>query len=170
MSTTSTEDNAGGAPVVDRRKNPVKRWWYKLAHIGLIDADFKTVMRRIVQLEVLGFAAIIGVSWINEVWGLPNLIYGGPPPVRNYHEAFFETGWALLIMAFVLIITRTLLKEIRHLDGYMPVCHLCKSIRHTEEEWVRLEDFLRERSNVKVTHSICPRCSTQHYGQYGSRR
>lgn len=151
------------APFVDRRKAGAKRRWYSIFHFGLIDADFKTVVRRIIQLEIIGFSAVIGVSWINEVWGLPHLLYGGPPSNRNFQEAIFETGWILLVMGFVLIITKTLLKKIRYLEGFLPVCSFCKSIRH-DDNWMRLEEFLQMRSNVKLTHSLCPRCAHQHYG------
>jgi hypothetical protein len=150
------------APFVDRRKNRAKRRLYRLFHFGLIDADFNTVVRRIIQLEILGFSAVIGASWINEVWGLPSLLYGGPPTSHNYEEALFETGWILLVMSFVLIITKMLLKQIRYLEGFLPVCSFCKSIRH-EERWLALEQFMQERSNVRLTHSLCPGCARKHY-------
>jgi hypothetical protein len=121
------------------------------------------VVRRIIQLEVLGFSAVIGATWIDEVWGLPHLLYGGPVSNHNYQEAIFETGWALLVMCFVLVITKLLLKQIRYLEGFLPVCSYCKSIRH-DDNWMQLESFLHERSNVRLTHSLCPGCARKHYG------
>src|SRR5439155_17733466 len=122
---------------------------------GLIDADFATVVRQIIQLEIIGFAAVIGVSWIDEVWSLPHWLYGAPPSNHNYPEALFETGWTLLVMCFVLVITKLLLKQIRYLEGFLPVCSYCKSIR-SNGAWTPLEQFLYERSNVRLTHSLCP--------------
>ena len=158
----SSEQSTNTYPFIDRRKSRAKRRLYKLFHLGIIDADFNSVVRQIVQLEILGFAAVIGASWIDEVWGLPNLIYGGPPSNHNYQEAMFETGWALLVMFFVLIITKLLLKQIRYLEGFLPVCSYCKSIRNNDK-WLPLEQFLQERSNVKLTHSLCPSCAKKHY-------
>jgi hypothetical protein len=150
-------------PFVDRRKSRAKRKLYKVASFGLIDADFNGVVRRIIQLEIIGFAAVIGVVWIDEIWGLPHLIYGGPESNHNLHEATFETGWICLVLAFVLVITKLLLKQIRYLEGFLPVCSYCKSIRNNEN-WTPLEQFLHERSNVKLTHSLCPTCAKKHYG------
>lgn len=160
---SSGQTNKQDYPFIDRRKSRAKRRLYRLFTLGIIDADFNTVVRRIIQLEVLGFAAVIGASWIDEVWGLPNLIYGGPPSNHNYQEALFETAWALLVMAFVLLITKLLLKQIRYLEGFMPVCSYCKSIRNNDV-WMPLENFLHERSNVRLTHSLCPTCARDHYG------
>lgn len=160
----SSDRPAGSSyPFIDRRKSRTKRRLFQFFSFGLLDADFNSVVRRIIQLEIIGFAAVIGATWIDEVWGLSHLVYGGPVTTHNYEHALFVTAWALLVMFFVLIITKLLLKRIRYLEGFLPVCSYCKGIRHNGN-WMTLENFLLERSNVRLTHSLCPACAKQHYG------
>ncbi|MCH7472487.1 hypothetical protein IIA79_05995, partial [bacterium] len=64
------------AQLVERRKTRITRKLFAFLHWGLIDLDFRTLVRRILQLEVVAFAGIILASWINELYDLPSLAYG----------------------------------------------------------------------------------------------
>ncbi len=150
-------------PFVDRRKRKMLRKFYRLFSWGMIDLDFQTVVKRILQLEIVAFAGIIASSWINEVWDLPHLVYGVKPSPQNYYESTMETGWALLVLAFVLAITQVFMKQIKHLEGFLPVCSFCKSIR-VEEKWKPIEQYMHDHTKVKMTHSLCPGCAKKHYG------
>lgn len=152
-----------GAPLVERRRRPWLRKLYAILHAGLIDLDFQTLVKRITQLVIVAFAGIISFSWINEIWDLPYLVYGAPPTPVNYFEAWMETGWALFVMLLVLSSTKALLKQIRYLEGFLPVCSFCKKIR-VESQWVPIEHYLHEHSRVRMTHSLCPVCAREHYG------
>ena len=46
----------------------------------------------------------------------------------------------------------------RALDGYLPVCAGCKSVRDADERWQPLEVYLSHRTEASVTHGICPDC------------
>lgn len=152
-----------GYPFVDRRKRPGLRRLYAVLHAGLIDLDFKTLVKRITQLVVVAFIGVIAFSWINEIWDLPYLLYGASPSPANYFEAWMETGWALFVMLLVLSSTQALLKQIRYMEGFLPVCSFCKKIR-VAEDWVPIEHYLHEHSRVQMTHSLCPICAKEHYG------
>jgi hypothetical protein len=150
-------------PFIDRRRHPWLRRFYKLLMLGLIDLSFDTLVRRILQLEIMAFAGIILISWVNEIYDLPHMLYGAAPSSINYHESAIETAWALLVLVFVLAITKSLLKQIRHLEGFLPVCSFCKSIR-VDSDWVPIERFMQEHADVKMTHSLCPICAKKFYG------
>jgi hypothetical protein len=152
-----------GSPFFDRRKNRFLRRLYAVLHIGLIDLDFETLVKRILQLEIVAIAGIILASWANELYDLPSLLYGAPPSQPNIYECWMETAWALAVMFFVLVITRALLKQIRYLEGFLPVCSFCKKIR-VDDHWVPIEAYLQEHADVKMTHSLCPPCAKKHYG------
>jgi len=149
-------------PFIDRRRYLFLRKIYAFIHVGLIDLDFKTLVRRIMQLETIAFAGIIAVSWVNEIYQLPSLIYGTARTAPNLYEASLETAWALFVLFLVLVITKALLKQIRYLGGFLPVCSYCKSIR-VNDHWVALEDYLHEHADVKMTHSLCPACAKKYY-------
>ncbi|TKB28058.1 hypothetical protein FCL47_00775 [Desulfopila sp. IMCC35006] len=54
-------------------------------------------------------------------------------------------------------------KEIKILKGIIPVCAGCKKIRDKKGDWNRMEDYLNENSEAKLTHGICPDCFTLLY-------
>ncbi len=50
------------------------------------------------------------------------------------------------------------LKEIKTLQGLLPICAWCKNIRDDKGYWKNLEAYIREHSEVTFTHGICPKC------------
>lgn len=49
-------------------------------------------------------------------------------------------------------------------QGYIPICASCKSIRNNENIWTPIEGYLMEKSNlVEFTHSLCPKCIKKLY-------
>ncbi|NQX49107.1 hypothetical protein HQN87_27660 [Paenibacillus tritici] len=50
----------------------------------------------------------------------------------------------------------------------VPICASCKSIRSTQEEWIRIERFLQQQLSLQFTHDICPACIRELYPQYAA--
>jgi len=50
-------------------------------------------------------------------------------------------------------------EEIRMLEELLPVCAGCKKIRDHDDLWHPVDVYVREHSNIRVTHSLCPDCS-----------
>lgn len=44
-------------------------------------------------------------------------------------------------------------------EGSLPLCAWCHHVREEDGRWVSLEEHLRERHGLTVTHGICPTCS-----------
>lgn len=55
------------------------------------------------------------------------------------------------------------LKKIKTLEGILPICSICKSIRDDKGYWNRVEAYFSESSGLEFTHSICPVCAQKHY-------
>jgi hypothetical protein len=55
------------------------------------------------------------------------------------------------------------LDNIRTLEGLLPMCANCKSIRDDEGYWQQVEVYIRDHSEAKLSHSICPDCATKLY-------
>ncbi len=55
------------------------------------------------------------------------------------------------------------LEKIKVMDGFIPICSHCKSMRKDTGFWTSLETYLREHSAAELTHSICPDCIEEHY-------
>ena len=50
------------------------------------------------------------------------------------------------------------LNEIKTLQGIIPICSYCHSIRNDEGAWDRLESYLSKHSEASFSHGICPKC------------
>jgi hypothetical protein len=55
------------------------------------------------------------------------------------------------------------LDNIRTLEGLLPMCANCKSIRDDEGYWQQVEVYIRDHSEAKLSHSICPDCAIKLY-------
>lgn len=49
-------------------------------------------------------------------------------------------------------------QEIHTLRGILPTCAHCKNIRDEEGKWHTFEAFITERSQLKISHGLCPDC------------
>ena len=76
-----------------------------------------------------------------------------------------NTMTCLVVFAFLALVfarfaehERRLERQIRVLEGLLPICAVCKSIRDAKGEWTRLEAFIQARSDAKFSHGLCPAC------------
>ena len=58
------------------------------------------------------------------------------------------------------------LAHVRTLQGLLPICMHCKSIRDDSNTWHRLETYIERHSNALFTHSLCRKCLATHYPSY----
>jgi hypothetical protein len=54
------------------------------------------------------------------------------------------------------------LAEVRQLQGMLPICCYCKSIRNDEHYWQQVEAYISAHAPVQFSHSICPTCYEHH--------
>lgn len=59
---------------------------------------------------------------------------------------------------------RAALAEVRTLKGFIPICAHCKSVRDDRGFWEAVETYVSSRSEAMFSHSVCPSCGPQHYG------
>ena len=55
------------------------------------------------------------------------------------------------------------LAEIKTLSGLIPICSSCKKIRDDKGYWNQVEIYIRDRSDAKFSHSLCPECALKLY-------
>ena len=79
--------------------------------------------------------------------------------------AQLELRRQLLERHFLLRQFQDALKEVKILSGLLPICSNCKAIRNEQGEWVQMESYLRDRSQAKFTHGICPSCQQEMFSQ-----
>lgn len=54
--------------------------------------------------------------------------------------------------------------EINMLKGILPICSNCKKIRDDSGYWEQVEEYIETRSDAEFTHSLCPSCAKELYG------
>ncbi len=59
------------------------------------------------------------------------------------------------------------LNDIKTLQGVIPICSYCHSIRNDEGAWNKLEKYISEHSNAKFSHGICPKCLSKANSGFG---
>ena len=58
---------------------------------------------------------------------------------------------------------RALRRHVQRLEGLLPICSFCKSIRNKSGEWETLETFISTRSEAEFSHGFCADCGRTHY-------
>jgi PAS domain S-box-containing protein len=48
--------------------------------------------------------------------------------------------------------------NVKTLSGVLPICASCKKIKE-DDCWQQIEAFIRDRSQLEFSHTICPECS-----------
>ena len=59
--------------------------------------------------------------------------------------------------------TEKALREIKTLQGVIPICAHCKGIRDDKGDWSRLEQYISKHTDAKFSHGICDSCMQKHY-------
>ena len=59
------------------------------------------------------------------------------------------------------------LAHVHRLQGIIPICAHCHSVRRDPETWQRLESYVAEHSEAKFSHGICPSCLERYYASLG---
>ncbi|WP_020471902.1 response regulator [Zavarzinella formosa] len=52
----------------------------------------------------------------------------------------------------------TALTQVKQLQGLLPICSYCKSIRDDKNYWHQVESYVRSHSKAEFSHGICPGC------------
>ena len=58
---------------------------------------------------------------------------------------------------------RALERYVYRLEGLLPICAFCKSIRNSAGEWEPFEVYITTRSKAEFSHGFCPSCGRTHY-------
>lgn len=58
------------------------------------------------------------------------------------------------------------MKKVKTLSGFLPICASCKKIRDDKGYWKQIESYIKDHSDAEFSHSICPDCAENLYGNY----
>ena len=62
------------------------------------------------------------------------------------------------------------LEHVKQLQGLLPICMHCKSIRDEANVWHRIETYIAEHADVRFSHGVCQKCLQEHYSELDDAR
>jgi hypothetical protein len=130
---------------------------------GKPDMQNKVSKKTLLFTEGAGFLLVVAALWLNEIYDLPQLLFGAQPTAINWRESIFETGLVLALAGTTMAFNHMLLKKIRGLEKLLPICAHCKSIRKDDGSWEQVDDYISACTGTEFTHTICPVCATLLY-------
>ncbi|EKD33843.1 MAG: hypothetical protein ACD_75C02577G0003 [uncultured bacterium] len=123
--------------------------------------DFLT--RRLVAVELAAFMVVVVLIWLDEIIDIPFLVFGAAATPVNWRESLFETALIAPICLMIVYYTRVMVKKLKYLEGFLPICASCKKIRDDAGNWQQMEEYIGDRSEAKFSHGICPSCAKKLY-------
>ena len=155
-------------------------WWVAVG-AGLIWLDYLDGPNS--QYPVLYVIPVTLAAWYSGRW--PALALGLAVPFA--HALFLLTQWnapgdtaglgptifrAIVIIVMALWFARLAEHErkvhvyVERLEGLLPICAFCKSIRNQTGEWEPIERFISNRTEAEFSHSFCKSCGKIHYPDF----
>jgi hypothetical protein len=116
----------------------------------------KRTAEKILWVENIGFSFLILFSWLDELIGLPHLLFGSPV-YPNWRESAMESIAISFVWLIVYGSTRRILRRFRYLEDTLLMCAWCRKLQRGAD-WVSLEDYCVRELGVDISRGICPQC------------
>jgi hypothetical protein len=152
-------------------------WTILLLSLALLCADYWS--GPMIQFPILFVAPVAWAAW-NANKRLAYILSGLLPLIRfaffvSWHEANkIQYGLinalirSLTLAVVVFFVDRArevfaLRKQLKTLQGILPICASCKKIRTDKGKYVQMESYISEHSEARFSHGICPECAKRLY-------
>ncbi|MBU1564185.1 MAG: hypothetical protein KJ630_00985 [Proteobacteria bacterium] len=121
------------------------------------------VVRRVISYELAAFTLIIALIWLDELADIPHLLLGAEKTPVNWRESLFETMLITPIGAIIIYYTNILIRRMKYLEGFLPICSSCKKIKDEKDNWQPIESYIHDRTEAQFSHGLCPCCAKKLY-------
>ena len=122
----------------------------------------REILQAVSLYEIGGFSGVMVLLWIDELFDLPWRLFGGQPTPINWVESIIESVCIVILGAFVVSMTLRHIRQIKYLEGFLPICAYCKKIR-IDGTWIPFEQYISDHSDATFTHGYCPECAARHF-------
>lgn len=88
------------------------------------------------------------------------------PLLSSWPIAVTDAAIDVAILAATAFLVERLVRQerqLRVLEGLLPICSFCKRIRDEEGDWRQMEQYIAMRSSARFSHTFCPECGRRHY-------
>jgi hypothetical protein len=154
---------------------------YVLFGAGILLLDYAT--GPYLMFPILFVLPVVCAGWFYSArwahglaWGLPVgrllIAYGLDSPAPLTYLAINASVRIAVLSLLAFLVARTarqtkeLEREVKRLKGILPICMFCKRIRDDDASWQAVETYITLHSEVDFSHSVCPECQQQHYGEF----
>ncbi len=162
-------------PLLERIERVRAVHWIALS-IGILAADYAT--GPFIQIAIL-FIVPVALATATHGKMIGAAVATALPLIRLpfFYNWAVPSSWGLrlvdaavdvvILIGFAVLIGHVLRqqRQIRVLEGLLPICSFCKRIRDEGGAWRQLESFIAERSPARFSHTFCPECGRRHYGE-----
>ena len=154
--------------------------WWILPAIFIAWGDYLT--GPIPQFPVLFAIPAMLAAWYSGKWAAigvagtitaVRLVLWAAPGTPHALSVVF---WTLVRGAIIVVIAlwfdrlaqfeRGLRERVKALEGLLPICTFCKSIKNEQGAWEPFEGYISRRSTAEFSHSLCPSCGKAHYADF----
>jgi hypothetical protein len=119
-----------------------------------------------------GFILLVSLllTFTNEVLDLPHFIFGDRPTTWSQRsgEIIIELIIFIAVVVLEIFLFRRLIRRIKILEGFLPICASCKKIRH-QDQWEQVETYISKHSLAQFSHSLCPDCIAKLYPELSGK-
>jgi hypothetical protein len=113
--------------------------------------------------EIVGFAVVVVLLWLDEILDLPHHLLGTAATPINWAESLLETFFVVVLAWLVIARSGRSLRRIRYLEGFLPVCSFCNRIC-VDDVWMPIHQYLDQHTGVRAFHRLCPECEREKFG------
>ena len=114
-----------------------------------------SVQKALFAFQVVGFLLAVATCWLTELLD----------PPFSFSQVSLETMVLVILGAAVIWVTDQLIKRIKYLEGFLVICASCKRIK-IDENWNSIESVIAAKSDLLLSHGICPDCAEKLYGKF----
>lgn len=54
------------------------------------------------------------------------------------------------------------MSKVKQLQGLLPICSYCKTVRDDSAYWLQVQDYVSDDSHIPLAHDVCPNCHEMH--------
>ena len=120
---------------------------------------------RVIIYQLIGYGILLFLIAGDEVFDFPHTVFGFQSTPINWVEVLIEGSYIIVLCLFSVYLSLRLLKEIKFLEGYLPICSYCKKIRDGKD-WKSIEGYISEHSEALFSHGLCPEFAEKYYGEF----